>query len=306
MIDLILLRKNFADYVKNLTKTKKLAKNTLIAYETDVRLFLNFCSVNKFSQIGESEYHIFLKSLFEEKKIKTILRMNYGLKSFFNFLIEKKLIASLPFEISTHFKKPKTLPKIFNFSEINFLLNEKNENQDANNFASFPHQRDNLILELLYGLGLRINELKNIATHDLDLSNSNLFIKGKGNRNSALPLTPRLEKKIALYLKARQKYLSAKKAKHDWLLVNQKGSPLSVRGIRYLFYKKCLTVLKRKEFYPHSLRHSIATHLLENGADLKRIQQLLRHRSLETTQRYTQISKKVLKEKYLKSHPLNF
>ena len=292
MVNLSLLKSNFSDYLESLKKTGRWSKNTIIAYETDVNSFLAFCTANRFEQINEGEYHSFLKNLFEEKKVKTILRTNYGLRNFFHFLIKRKVIAKMPFEISVRLKKPKSFPKTISPSQIKFLLNEKNKSPD-----SFIHQRDNLILELLYGLGLRIEELKNITIGDLDLSNANLFIKGKGKRNSSLPLTPRLKKKIASYLKLREKYLSIKKTKHDWLFSNQKGKPITVRGIRYIFYKKCLMILKERRFYPHSLRHSLATHLLENGADLKRIQQLLRHKSIETTKLYTQVSRKNFKRK---------
>ncbi len=293
----ILLYKNYLNY---LMLDNRLAINTKIAYKSDLKLFLNFSKKNKLDFLFKENYNNFLQYLFEKKyQISSIVRINFSLKNFFTFLLWQGSIKKMPFHLSVNLKKPKKLPKVFSKEEIYALLKDKkNSNQ-----PSFINQRNNLIIELLYGLGLRISEAKNILLTDLDLTNSNILIKGKRNKVVSLPLTKRLHAKIREYCQVREKYLKGKTS-HPYLLINQRGEPITIRGIRYLFYQKNKTIIKSQGFSPHSLRHSLATHLLEAGADLKRIQQILRHQSIQTTEKYTQVSKKLLKEKYLKNHPL--
>ncbi len=317
----LLCLEKFSFYLEN---SRSFSPHSVIAYTKDVKIFFDFAARNPYKEINHRVYLAFLEHLSQENyQPSSIARINFALKSYFKYLVQNRIIAAPPFQIKNQKKKYSSTPKVLDQEKINALLNKKltsntvlkNTENTALKDTTFSEIRDNLIFELLYGLGLRISELQQIQLGDVDFINDNIFIHGKGNKNTTLPLTKRLKKKIIIYLEARKKRFPEKlpekrlpeleATKKEKLILNLQGKGISVRGIRYLFYKEFKTNFAEKNYSPHSLRHSLATHLLENGADIKRIQQLLRHKSITTTQIYTKVNKQRLKEQVIRFHPLN-
>jgi integrase/recombinase XerC len=279
---------------------------TIQSYIYDVKELLNFFIKKKikFSLINltkEKEARNFIAEL-KTKKIKniSILRKISSLRTFCNFLLEKYNIKNNIFKMIKLKKIHKKLPKIISENEINNLFKSIDLEKDL-------EYRNYLILEILYSCGLRVSELIKLKIKNIFLHNSQILIYGKGGKNRYLPIHQNLIKMINYYINnIREKILNKnkKKEKNDFLIINYEGNPLTEKGIRFILKQLCLKN-KQKPFSPHALRHAFATVLLNNGADLRVVQELLGHVNLKTTQIYTYVSNKYLKHKFLKNHPRN-
>jgi integrase/recombinase XerC len=192
---------------------------------------------------------------------------------------------------------PKKLPRVPTIEEVNSVLDGK-----MPEVASFP-ERDRLILELLYGCGIRNSELVGISLEDIRISNEAILIRGKGKKERYVPFGGPVSAALAVYLPWRQKLLATLKKTNSALLVNQRGGRLTTRSVGRIVKRIAVAKGLSPDVHPHTLRHAFGTHMLEEGADLRAIQELLGHERLATTQRYTQLSVKHMMEVYDQTHP---
>ena len=191
----------------------------------------------------------------------------------------------------------KKLPRVPTIEEVNFVLDGK-----MPEVASFP-ERDRLLLELLYGCGIRNSELVGINLDDISMSNEAILIRGKGKKERYVPFGGSARQTLARYLPRRQQLLATIKKSTPALLVNQRGGRLTTRSVGRIVKRIAIAKGLSPDVHPHTLRHAFGTHMLEEGADLRAIQELLGHERLATTQRYTQLSVKQMMSVYDQTHP---
>lgn len=293
------MKSDLADFINYLTVEKGLADNTLKSYAADLNDFLLFLQkkgVNSWEEVNGEVILIYLAKLRKNKVASaTLSRRISSLRSFFQFLTAEKRININPV---ANLKTPKTekkLPQVLSLQEIDILLSQPD--------LSKPQGlRDKAILEVLYSTGLRISELTLLNLDSINLEDGYLRCFGKGSRERILPLGELACQALKDYLeKGRHKLL--KNAREEALFINRQGKRLTRQGcwkiIKFYAKKAGFT----KDITPHTLRHSFATHLLENGADLRVVQELLGHLDITTTQLYTHLTTKHLREVYDKAHP---
>lgn len=274
---------------------KKYSENTIKAYNNDLKKFKNFFKNKDINKINETSIREYLKYLNKENNdTRTISHNISTLRSFYKFLLIEKILKNNPMEYIELPKTKKTLPKTLSIEEIDKLL-------DINLTDSFSY-RNKAMLELMYSSGLRVSELINVSIHDIDTSNCIIRIMGKGSKERIVPLGDYAIRYIELYLKEHREKL-IKRELNDYLFLNNHGKKMTRQG----FFKILKGIAREKniktEFSPHTLRHSFATHLLNGGADLRSIQEMLGHSDISTTQIYTHVSKEKLKENYNNFHP---
>lgn len=285
------------DYINHVMFEKRLSKNTTSSYKEDLvkyQEYLNNKKINRVEDISLKDVTDYLEYLNKnDYTITSIARKLTTIKNFHNYLFQKQIISKNVTETIERPKIRKTLPKVLTVEEVDKLLNiELNTQFDYRNKA---------MLELLYGTGLRITELLNLMIDDIDLENCVVRCHGKGNKERIVPIGEYIIIYLNLYLDNRNKL--CKKKKCDYLFLNNLGTRLS----RFSFFKILKRMLKEKsinkDVSPHSLRHSFATHMLEYGADLRSIQELLGHSDISTTKIYTHISNNRIKKDYEEFHP---
>ncbi|MCD8025264.1 MAG: tyrosine-type recombinase/integrase, partial [Candidatus Gastranaerophilales bacterium] len=242
------------------------------------------------SNIKRSDFHKFTVYLANKgDKSSSITRKIASIKGFFRYLSANRQIKSNPALSLVSPKIPKRLPKVLSIDEIKTLL-EKNLSK-----------KEKAVFELLYGTGLRVSELVNLKEKNVDIKNNIVKTIGKGSKERLIPLGSKAKKAVIEYLFEKNVFLKKKfgsNFKSEYLFLNEKCEKISRQWV-YSFIKKQGEIIN-KTISPHTIRHSFATHLLENGADLRTVQELLGHSSVVTTQLYTHISKKHLKEVYFK------
>jgi len=272
------------DYLSYLENIKEFSNHTLISYKTDLEGFIDYIKTNKISNKTIKSY---IKKLsLDGYSNSTINRKISSLKSFEKWLYEMNKVETIYSKNIKYLKIPETLPEVFSSSYLNKLI-------DGIETSTDEEIRDKAIIELLYSSGLRVSELVKLNLNDF---NNNKYIKvsGKGKKERIVPLNQSATKSIDLWIKNARSNIA--ESSEPALFVGIKGSRIDVRVVRRI-------VLKKLGTYPHAVRHSFATHLLEGGADIRIVQELLGHEDPNTTQLYTHISVKELKKKYKTSHP---
>lgn len=295
---------DYFEYFSNYLKTiKNYSNNTVVNYLKDLEDFNNFIITNELANdlSGANRPRLarhYLAYLEEENySKKSIARKISSLRTFFNLLLKNNLIDINIFENLETPKVPKRLPKVLTENEIDYLF----KGIDRNTLLG---KRNYLILDLLFSLGLRASELVNLTTEDLYLNREQILIHGKGSKDRYLPLHSNLINELSEYLtNVRPRLISKSDNNNDKLLLNYKGENLTTRGLRTILEKILKDANETFNISPHMLRHSFATTLLNNGADLRVVQELLGHEHLKSTQIYTEVSNKTLIEKYNKLHP---
>jgi integrase/recombinase XerC len=287
---------------------KNASLHTRRNYHNDLTQFLAFLRKNEttvwnqggagFDKVTTSIIRGFLAHLLEKNSKTTIARKIAALNSFYRFLIKEGFTTVNPLHAISAPKPEKVIPNFLSVDEIFSLIEQPDREKDLS-------RRDRAILELMYSCGLRVSEVTNLNCTDLDLSQGNLKVKGKGNKERMLPIGTKASEAINDYLMVREK-LETKRKKSEKslaLFLNHRGARLSTRSIGRMIgsYARFLTVFR--PIHPHAIRHTFATHLLDAGADLRAIQELLGHSSLSTTQKYTHVSIDRLMEVYDKAHP---
>lgn len=274
-----------SEYLDYLEIEKGLAENTLEAYRRDLNDFFNFCGDTDVENIQRTKINSYVRNLHEMKYSPTsIMRKIASLRGFFKWTCVNEITRTNPALTLEQPKIPQRLPKVLTIEEINNLLN-----QDLPKLHS-------VITELLYGCGLRVSELVNLKITDYDLNSKFLECTGKGSKDRIVPLGKKAVQAIKNFLPERDYLLKKFNLQTKFLLVNEKGKKVTRQEIYTFIHEQGKKL--HKSISPHTLRHSFATHLLENGADLRVVQELLGHSNVSTTQLYTHISKKRLKEVY--------
>lgn len=274
-----------SEYLDYLEIEKGLSQNTLDAYRRDLGSFFEFCDNIEVEKIQRTQINSFVRNLHEKNYSPTsIMRKIASIRGFFKWFCANEYSQINPALTLEQPKVPQKLPKIVSVSEIEEILN------------SNLSEIEKVIVELLYGCGLRVSELVNLKVSNIDLKGRFLECTGKGSKDRIVPIGKKSITALKKYLPVRD-YLCLKNTlKTDILLINNNGKKVTRQEV-YTFIHNQGKIL-HKTISPHTLRHSFATHLLENGADLRVVQELLGHSNVSTTQLYTHISKKRLKEVY--------
>ena len=287
---------DFKDYLKI---ERGLSINSIISYEHDLKKLTKFLGINKKIkplQLSPDIIKEFIRHLSKDVSPSTQSRIISGIKSFYEYLLFEKLIKSNPLAEIEQPKTQRKLPDTLSIDEINLMVSkiEKNKNEYYRNIA---------IIETMYGCGLRVSELISLKISDLYLDEDFLKVTGKGNKQRLVPISSINKKCIVNYLNESRSKIKIKPTHSDTLFLNRRGKGLT-RAMIFTIVKN-LTKLAgiKKNISPHSFRHSFATHLLENGADLKTIQQMLGHESITTTEIYTHLDNTALVNVMKKFHP---
>lgn len=285
--------KRFLRYLK---EEKNYSKNTVISYANDLIEFIKIYKNKSILELKYKDIKIYLSHLYDLKYNRnTISRKISSIKSFYKYLKKNGLVENSPLNGVSYPKKALTLPKFLQYSELEELFNVPDINTPNG-------LRDRLILELLYASGLRVSELVNIKLEDIDINNCEIRVLGKGSVERIAYYGEYASEILQLYLKeGREKLLKGHSC--EYLFVNNKFGKLTDRGVRYIIDKILKETSIKTKISPHSLRHTFATHLLNEGADLKVVQELLGHKNLSTTSIYTHVSNEKLRDVYYKAHP---
>ncbi|MCB7069172.1 site-specific tyrosine recombinase XerD [Caldibacillus sp. 210928-DFI.2.22] len=289
------------DFLHYLIVEKGLAENTIQSYRRDISAYLIFIETKlQITDINHvTRVHImqFLSCLKDEgKSARTIARHIASIRSFHHFLILDKIVDHDP---TVHIETPHPelkLPKVLNTDEVDTLLNTPD-------LTTTLGLRDKAMLELMYATGMRVSELVNLNINDVHLSLGFVRCLGKGNKERIIPIGKMATEALKEYLEKARPKLINQKNKTDSLFMNHHGQRLSRQGFWKILKQIAVKAGIEKELTPHTLRHSFATHLLENGADLRSVQELLGHSDISTTQIYTHVTKTRLKDVYNQFHP---
>lgn len=279
------------DYLLFLKTEKKLGDNTINSYMLDLEDFFKTFN-GSIESCTKKDILTYISSI-NGLEVSTVNRHISSLKSFFNYLVDESIIKVSPMEEVSSLKSPKKLPKYLSISEVNKLLNiPLNSEFDYRNKA---------MLELMYATGLRVSELVSIEYSNIDFENSIIRINGKGKKERIIPLGEVASYYLKVYLNDyRSKLL--KRNTYNQVFLNNHGKPITRQGFNYILENiRELTGIE-KEITPHVLRHSFATHLLEGGADIRSIQEMLGHENISTTNIYTEVVNDVLRSNYEMYH----
>ena len=279
------------DYLLFLKTEKKLGDNTINSYMLDLEDFFKTFN-GSIESCTKKDILTYISSI-NGLEVSTVNRHISSLKSFFNYLVDESIIKVSPMEEVSSLKKAKKLPKYLSISEVNKLLNiPLNSEFDYRNKA---------MLELMYATGLRVSELVSIEYSNIDFENSIIRINGKGKKERIIPLGEVASYYLKAYLNDyRSKLL--KRNTYNQVFLNNHGKPITRQGFNYILENiRELTGIE-KEITPHVLRHSFATHLLEGGADIRSIQEMLGHENISTTNIYTEVVNDVLRSNYEMYH----
>lgn len=271
-------------YLEYLELEKGLAQNTIMAYERDIGALLDYFGGNV-ENITRQNINSYIYYLKENKYTATsIARKIASIKGFFRWACANGYFKSNPTEFLEQQKLPKKLPKVLSIEEINTIL--------AEDLTTVQR----VIMELLYGCGLRVSELAGLNVNDVDIRAKYLRCFGKGSKERLVPLNKNAIKALKGFYSEREYIVNKYNLDTGKILLHDSGKPFTRQDIYNFIHSQGLKL--HKSISPHTLRHSFATHLLENGADLRVVQELLGHSDVATTQLYTHISKKRLKEVY--------
>jgi integrase/recombinase XerD len=293
------LEENLESFLDYLSIERGLAQNTIISYRYDLIKYISFLKkkkINSFNQTNKvliNNYFVYLRG--KDLEINSISRNLVAVKMFYRFLLMEGLIKEDTTSLIEFPRVSKKLPHVLSLREINLLL-------DKANFTGKLGLRDQAVLELFYATGLRVSELIYLKINDLNMENRMLKCMGKGSKERIIPFGNKAYQYLSLYLdKVRPKLV--KNPDEDTLFLNSRGERLSRQGVFYLVKLYAQKARIEKKVTPHTLRHTLATHLLENGADLRSVQEMLGHSDISTTQIYTHVSRKWVSEEYYRAFP---
>lgn len=286
-------------FMTYLTHEKRCSLHTITAYEMEINRFIAFVERESvpFEEIDHKLVRYYLATMKEEgKEAVTINRAISALRSYYKFLLRENLVKSDPMRLVQVLKTPKKLPTVVEKDKLNHLLESWEKTDD-----DFENYRDFIVMELLFGTGIRLSELLKIKEQDIDFFNKKIRIFGKRSKERFVPMHATLIDEL-------KKYITQKKQKNlanisDYLVVTKEGKQAYPKLIYRIVQKYLSMITSQKKRSPHVLRHSFATSLLDNGADLNAIKELLGHAGLASTQVYTHNSAERLKSIYKQAHP---
>lgn len=289
------------DYLKYLKVQRNYSNYTIENYNEDLIFFKSYLEKENldYTKIEYKDIRTFFNFLDENKYSKnTISRKISAIRSFYKYLARNNYISYNPFSLVSSPKKDQKLPKFLYYNELEVLFNVPDLNTPLG-------IRNRLILELLYATGMRVGELENIKIEDINFNEETIKILGKGNKERICYFTDCAKKYLKLYIEKSRPILLNNKKNIEYLLLNHNGTKLTSRGIRLIINDIIDKSSLDTKISPHTLRHTFATHLLNEGCDILSVQELLGHESLKATQIYTHITNEGLRNVYFKSHPRN-
>jgi len=279
-------------------RQRNASAHTIKAYSGDLDTFAAYIGERDWKHIDHVSIRGFLSHLYDKGLSKTsVARSLAALRSLYRWLAQEGMVEQNPAALVSTPKLPKKLPRVPTIEEMNTVLDGPMPEA-----AAFP-ERDRLMFELLYGCGIRNSELVGINLDDIRISAEAILIRGKGKKERIVPFGDSVKSALAVYLPSRQHLLAEKKKSTPALLINQRGGRLTTRSCARIVKKIAVAKGLPPDVHPHTLRHAFGTHMLEEGADLRAIQELLGHERLATTQRYTQLSMKHVMSVYDQTHP---
>ena len=279
-------------------RQRNTSAHTLRAYTGDLGNFAEYVGSRNWRDIDHIAIRGFLSRLYEKGLSKTsVARSLAAIRSFYRWLAQEGIVEQNPAALVSTPKLPKRLPRVPTMEEMNSVLDG-----DMPEIAAFP-ERDRLMLELLYGCGIRNSELVGINLDQIHSKNEIILIRGKGSKERYVPFGEAVRSALAAYLPVRQEFLAEQRKSTPALLINARGGRLTTRSVGRIIKRIAVAKGLSPDVHPHTLRHAFGTHMLEEGADLRAIQELLGHERLSTTQRYTQLSTKHLLSVYDQTHP---
>ena len=286
------------DYLEYLKYQKNYSDYTIINYKDDIIEYLSYLNREylDFKKVEYSDIRFYLMYLKDEKKDdnSSINRKLSSLRGFYKFLANEKIVKTNVFSLVNGPKKSKKLPRFFEYNELEELFS-------VPDLRTPLGQRDRLILEMLYATGVRVGELVKIKIDYIDFGRKNIIILGKGNKERFVTYGEYCEESLKNYIQDGRVALNIKDSKT--LFLNNQGGNLTERGVRYILNQLIQKTSIQKKISPHMIRHSFATHLLNEGCDLLTVQKLLGHESIKATQIYTHVTTDRLKEVYFNSFP---
>ena len=284
----------FLEYLKY---EKNYSSHTIIGYTNHLEHFLDFLkdkNINNYNNVSYNMIRSYINKLYEDKYTsKSICNYISSLRSFFKYLKNEEVIKNNPMVLIQNPKLEKKLPKYLYYEDMEKILNIPDLNTDIG-------IRDALILELLYVTGRRVSELVNIKLSDIDYNDRKIKINGKGNKERIVLYGTRCEELLNKYLKIRGNFL---KNSNDYLILGKMGKKINDRMIRTIISDIVRKAGVKLKISPHTFRHTFATHMLNEGADLRSVQELLGHENLSTTTIYTHVTNERLRNVYLHTHP---
>lgn len=285
------------EFINYLEYERHLSKNTIVNYQLDLDSYFNYIkntSLN-YLKINKDEVREYLKYLDKTNlKSKSVARHLSSLRMFYDYLLEKSLIDKNIYKSIKTPKGEKKLPNYLDYEDLNTLLDIFDLNKPL-------ELRNKLIIELFYSTGIRVSELVNISLNDFNFTDKSLKVFGKGAKERIVYFGDYVIDLYNMYISKRITLLKGKKS--DYLFINNKGDNLTVSGITNMLKQILKKVSIKNDISPHTLRHTFATHMLNSGADLKSVQELLGHTNLSTTSIYTHVSNERLRSVYLQTHP---
>ena len=290
--------KNFISYLKI---EKGLAENSILAYQNDVVKLSEFAlSIKKLPiEISYNDLKQFIAELFDlGLSARSQARIISGIKQFYGYLLLENLISDDPSELLEQPKIGRKLPEILTIEEIDALI-------QAVDLSKKEGHRNRAIIETLYSCGLRVSELINLRFSDLFFEEGFVRVIGKGNKERLVPVSQQVQKEIDLYNNHIRKHQEITKGHENIVFLNRRGSQLTRVMIFTIIKELAKTIGLKKTISPHTFRHSFATHLIEGGANLRAIQDMLGHESITTTEIYTHLDQRFLREAILNYHPRN-
>ena len=288
----------FKDFENFLKLERNLSVNTIKSYRSDLKKFefyLSKTSVKKLSFIGPEIVREFLYEQSKRVSVKTQGRIISTLKTFFNFLVLEKLINDSPIENIDYPKVDSKIPLVLSTDEIDKIISCA--------FSKKFGLRNQTIIEMMYSCGLRVSEVTEMKISNIFFDESLIKILGKGNKERFIPLSSVAKKLLYNYIKYNRKKLSYDKQSIDIVFLNNRGKKLTRVMVYNIINDAALEAKINKKISPHTLRHSFATHLIENGADIISIQKMMGHENIVTTEKYLHVNKKHLVETMVKFHP---
>lgn len=284
------------EFIATLSIDRSLSENTASAYLTDIQKLVSFMPNKRLAAVSSLDINDFLLFLSDiGLNPRSIARIISGLKSFYKNLVITEVIEHNPLQTILSPKLPKKLPEVLSHVEIERMMSHID-------FSKIAGERDKTIIMLMYGSGLRVSELTSLSISDLYLEDGFIKVLGKGDKERLVPVGAKTIKQIGYYMSHYRNHV-AKKKTNNQLILNQKGDPLSRITVFKVLKDLAVKAKINKNISPHTLRHSFATVLVEAGADLRAVQQMLGHESITTTEIYTHLDKSYLKSVIEQFHP---
>ena len=291
------VHKAVARFLRSL-RERNASAHTIKAYTGDLEKFAAYVGEAGWKHIDYVRIRGFLSQLYARGLSKTsVARALAAVRSLYRWLAREAVVEQNPAALVATPRLPKKLPRVPTIEEMNTVLDG-----DLPELASWT-ERDRLILELLYGCGIRNSELVGINVDDVRWSGEAVLVRGKGRKERYVPFGDAVKSALSAYLPVRQQKLAERKQSTRALLVNLRGTRLTTRSVGRIVKRIAVAKGLSPEVHPHTLRHAFGTHMLEEGADLRAIQEMLGHERLSTTQRYTQLSMKHVLAVYDQTHP---